>query len=123
VADGRYLARARSARMGQTSDGMAYAEVDLAIVEREEASGYVPRLRWRGWLTRGAIKRTFAALTAMGARMALSTHNNDEDDVRVDDPLDGVGSKYCRIDVVSIQCDEEEAEGRWRTFVARVVPS
>jgi hypothetical protein len=68
------------------------------------------RLRWRGWFTMGALRRTFDALTAMGAEMHVEAGE-------VADPIAGVGSRECMVDVYWVDCDDLEAAGRGRSFV------
>jgi len=104
--DGIYPAKAKNAKMTKTSDGVNFVEVELDV------NGY--SIHWRSPLTKGGTKKTFFSLLKMGASMDVN--NLDE----VEDPLKGVGSKQFMVEIVNIECEENEAPGSFKTF-AKVV--
>ncbi len=111
---GRYAAVALpdSVCFAETADGMPYVDVSLRVV-RGRYTGVV--LLWRGGLTRGASPRTARALKAMGSSGVGAW------DGRRDSLAEGLGFlRECEVEVESIECDEREAPGRWRTFVVAV---
>ena len=104
--NGIYKARVKSSKITNTLDGVQFVEVNLDV-----NGEYI---HWRSPLTKGGIKKTFLSLVQMGATMKL----NSEDEV--DNPLEGVGSKLFDVEIVNIECDENEAPGKIRTY-AKVV--
>jgi hypothetical protein len=129
---GRYLARAAHARIGSTSDGVCYVEIDFAVERMVFAPPQAVRgvpvegpvsgehLRWRGWYTRGGVHRAVRVVATTGGTLERTDGNG----VAVDDPtsLDGVGSRSCLVDVVRVECDDAEAAGAHRMFVTAVEP-
>ena len=110
-----YQARAKSAKITNTLDGVQFVEVNLEVYPfvNNYISSYT--LHWRSPLTKGGIKKTFLSLVQMGASMKL----NSEDGV--DNPLEGVGSKVFNVEIVNIECDENEAPGKYRTYAKVVI--
>lgn len=109
IPNGLYLAKAKSAKITNTTDNVKFVEVDLELIISEFA--HKVYLRWRGPLTKGAQKKTLFSLLAMGAKMNTNEKNE------VIDILEGVGSKKFMIECVNIECDENEAPGAYKTFV------
>ncbi len=92
-----------SIKEGSTEDGIKYIEANILVGGR-----YV---HWRGPLTKGSIKKTFYSLLAMGAKMEQDENGN------VTDYLKGVGSKAFEVDLVTVECEENEAPGSFRYYV------
>lgn len=106
---GIYTAKAKNAKMTKTSDGVNFVEVELQILP------YIETVHWRSPLTKGGIVKTFNSLLKMGAKMNLNETTNE-----VDDPLEGVGSKTFSVEIINIECDENEAPGSFKSF-AKVI--
>ncbi len=113
-----HKARAKNIKITETSDGVKFVEAELLIFKNNDAELYgvtsYDYIHWRSPLTLGGIKKTFLSLLKMGAKMEL----NEKDEV--DNPLDGVGSKIFDVEIIQIECDENEAPGKFKTF-ARVI--
>lgn len=146
VPDGHYVAVASNPRMMQTSDGMPFVQVTCTLETGISVDGdcvSVPSgkhsmLLWRGSLTRGATARTYDALCAMGSTInktmgekaydaliarAYRAEGQDYDrsvDCTPAEVLNGVGSRRFRVEVRSLLCDDNEAPGKWRTFIIGV---
>jgi len=104
--DGRYIARASSPVVSSTHDGLRFIDITIHC---ETSKGVGCSVHWKGWLTRGARRRTFQALIAMGCTTA-----GFQDEIG---PFIRLGSEPFFVNIVSIQCDDREASGKWRTFV------
>ncbi len=118
IDNGIYPAKARDAKITKTQDGVPFVEVSIEVTELYQSSPFVNqrvRLHWRAPLTRGGIKKAFHALMKMGAKMKLNEATNE-----VEDPLEGVGSKIFNVECVTLECEDNEAPGKFRTY-AKVI--
>jgi hypothetical protein len=114
IPNGVYKARSTSCKITETSDGVKFVEANLEIdldLYNPERKEYI---HWRSPLTKGGIKKTFLSLVKMGASM------DTNDEIEVTDPLKGVGSKPFMVEIVNIECDDNEAPGKYKSF-AKVV--
>jgi len=119
IEPGKYFAKAKHAKITQTSDGVKFIEVELLIFKNKDAetrgvTSY-DYTHCRLPLTLGALKKTFLSLVAMGAEMELNEINE------VEDPLKGVGSKAFEVEIVRIECDENEAPGKFKSFAKVII--
>jgi hypothetical protein len=96
-------AKCLSVKQSSTEDGVMFVEANIAV------NGQY--IHWRGPLTKGGLKKTFFSLLSMGAKM--EQNENGE----VTDYLKGVGSKLFDVDLVTVECEENEAPGSFRYYV------
>ena len=106
--DGPYLCVVDTCQFRETSDGVKFIEL-MIVIE------YTVKLHYRLPLTKGAFNKTFDSLVVMGATMKVNPETNEVDDI-----FDGIGSKEFYANCVSLECHENEAPGKYRTYISSV---
>lgn len=126
IKDGKYLTTIKSYDFRVTLDAVTFIEIMLNVHVGEYELNTNPKnkytsmdgivkLHYRLPLTLGAFKKTYDQLVIMGATMKVNPEINEIDDI-----FDGVGSKEFYANVVTLECDENEAPGKYRTYVKSV---